>query len=190
MKTDLAITQQSFDELLTWLDPDRETAGHKYEEIRRSLVKIFAWRKCSDPEGMADATINIVAQKVCTLRQTYKGDPYNYFYGVARNLIREYQKSKAAQVMLDDIDSKKTAVIDDTDDDDVEHVDGCLRECLDTLDPDERELVLAYYKNEGQAKIDLRRKLAQLRGIDTNALRQRIYRIRCLLADCMENCLQ
>ena len=75
MKTDLALTQEALNELLAWLDPDRERAGQKYEEIRRSLVKIFAWRKCSDPEGMADATINIVAQKIFKLRPTYKGDP-------------------------------------------------------------------------------------------------------------------
>lgn len=189
MKTDLAITRERFEELLAWLDSDREGAGHKYEEIRRSLVKIFAWRKCSDAEGMADATINIVAQKACQLRRTYEGKPHLYFYGVARNLIREYQNSRTVLVALEDVDRKNTTIVDDTDDE-VEAVDACLRQCLETLDSGDRELVLAYYQKEGQAKIDLRRELAQRRGLDTNALRVKMYRIRGSLARCIESCLQ
>jgi RNA polymerase sigma factor (sigma-70 family) len=189
MKTDLAITQERFEELLAWLDSDREGAGLKYEEIRRSLVKIFAWRKCSDAEEMADATINIVAQKVCQLRRTYEGKPQFYLYGVARNLLREYQNSRTVLVALDDVDPKNTSVVDDTDDE-VEEVDACLRKCLETLDSTERELVVAYYQKDGQAKIDLRRELARQRGIDTNALRVRMHRIRGVLAGCIEGCLQ
>lgn len=189
MKTDLAITQERFDELLAWLDSDRDYAGRKYEEIRRSLVKIFAWRKCSDAEGLADATINIVAQKACQLRRTYEGKPHLYFYGVARNLIREYQNSRTVLVALDDVDTANTSVVDDTDDD-VEQVDACLRTCLDILESNDRELVLAYYQKDGQAKIDLRKDLADQRGIDKNALRVKMHRIRSALARCIEKCLE
>jgi DNA-directed RNA polymerase specialized sigma24 family protein len=138
---------------------------------------------------MADATINIVAQKVCQLRRTYEGKPQFYFYGVARNLLREYQNSRTVLVALDDVDPKNTSVVDDTDDE-VEEVDACLRKCLETLDSTERELVVAYYQKDGQAKIDLRRELARQRGIDTNALRVRMHRIRGVLAGCIEGCLQ
>jgi RNA polymerase sigma factor (sigma-70 family) len=189
MKTNLAITQEMFDELLAWLDSNREDAGRKYEEIRRSLVKLFAWRKCSDAEGMADATINIVARKVCQIRGTYEGKPNLYFYGVARKLMHECQNSRTVLVALDDVEAKETSVVDDTDEE-IEQVDECLSKCLETLDPGERELVLAYYQKDGQAKIDLRQELAKRLGIDTNALRVRIYRTRRLLARCIENCLQ
>lgn len=188
MKTDLAITQERFDELLAWLDSDRDDAGHKYEEIRRSLVKIFAWRKCSDAEGMADATINIVAQKVCQLRRTYEGKPHLYFYGVARNLIREYQNSRTVFIALEDAGTTDTSIVDDTDDG-IEEVDACLRMCLERLESKDRDLVLAYYQKDGQAKIDLRRELADDRGIDTNALRVKMHRIRGSLAKCIESCL-
>ncbi len=189
MKTDLAITPERFEELLAWLDSDRDDAGYKYEEIRRSLVKIFAWRKCSDAEGMADATINIVAQKACHLRLTYEGKPHLYFYGVARNLIREYQHNRLSLVPLDEVDSTDISVVDDTDDD-VEEVDACLRRCLERLELKDRELVLAYYQKDGQAKIDLRRELAQDRGMDGNALRVKMHRIRVSLAHCIESCLR
>lgn len=189
MKTDLAITQKAFDELLAWLDSNRDAAGHKYEEIRRSLVKIFAWRGCSDAEGLADAAINIVAQKAWQLRQTYEGNPVHYFYGVARNLVREYLDSKTVSVPFDDTDASETAIIDDTDDE-AEVVDACLTRCLGRLEPADRELVLAYYEKDGQAKIKLRKELAEKLGIDQNALRVRMHRIRGLLGQCMEGCLK
>ena len=189
MKTDLAITQERFDELLAWLDSDREDAGHKYEEIRRSLVKIFAWRKCGDAEGMADATMNIVAQKAGQLRRTYEGNPHLYFYGVARNLIREYENHRAVLVPLEDAVSTNSPIVDDTDDE-LEQVDACLRKCLETLASKDRELVLAYYQKDGQAKIDLRMELAEEIGINSNALRVRMHRIRGSLARCIKDCLQ
>jgi DNA-directed RNA polymerase specialized sigma24 family protein len=188
MKTDQALTQERFNELLAWLDSDLEVAGQKYEEIRRSLVKIFAWRKCSDAEGMADAAINIVAQKACQLRRTYEGKPHSYFYGVARNLIREYER-RTMLVAFEDADMKNSPIIDDTDDE-IEQVDACLKQCLEGLAAKDRELALAYYQKDGRAKIDLRRQLAKELGIDTSLLRLKMYRMRGLLARCIKHCLK
>ena len=188
MKTDHALTQERFNELLAWLDSDLEVAGQKYEEIRRSLVKIFAWRKCSDAEGMADAAINIVAQKAPQLRHTYEGKPHSYFYGVARNLVREYER-KRVLVAFEDANLKDSQIIDDTDDQ-VEQVDACLKQCLEGLAPTDRELALAYYQKDGQAKVDLRRQLAVELGINTSNLRLKMYRMRGLLARCIKDCLK
>jgi hypothetical protein len=44
MKKGWVLTQELFDPLLDWLDPDRERAGHKYETIRLKLIKIFTSR--------------------------------------------------------------------------------------------------------------------------------------------------
>lgn len=189
MKTDLVITEKSFEELLAWLDSNRDDAGRKYEEIRRSLVKIFAWRGCSDAESMADTTINIVAQKAWQLRETYQGNPQPYFYGVARNLIREYHDSRNLFVAFDDTDLTESSTADDTDDE-AELVDACLSQCLETFETSDRELVLAYYEKDGQAKIKLRKCLAEKLGIDANALRVRMHRIRGSLGQCMDGCLK
>ena len=35
------ITREEFDDLLDWLDSDRETAGMKYEQIRQDLMAIL-----------------------------------------------------------------------------------------------------------------------------------------------------
>ncbi|HEY7785163.1 MAG TPA: hypothetical protein VIB00_10575, partial [Pyrinomonadaceae bacterium] len=61
MNKDWVLTQESFDALLHWLDPQRDRAGLRYEEIRRSLIKIFACRGCAEPEDLADETINRVS---------------------------------------------------------------------------------------------------------------------------------
>ncbi|HEY0083559.1 MAG TPA: hypothetical protein VGB61_12265, partial [Pyrinomonadaceae bacterium] len=58
------LTQEGFERLLTWLSPDREQAGKKYEEIRQSLIKIFVWRGVHEAEDLADETITRVTWKV------------------------------------------------------------------------------------------------------------------------------
>ena len=58
MNKDWILTQESFDALLNWLDPRREEAGQKYEDIRLRLIKIFTCRGCLEPEDLADETIN------------------------------------------------------------------------------------------------------------------------------------
>ena len=58
MKKGWVLTQELFDTLLDWLDPDRERAGHRYETIRLRLIKIFTSRGCPEAEELADETIN------------------------------------------------------------------------------------------------------------------------------------
>ena len=189
MKTDLGITQEQFDELLAWLDSNREVAGQEYEEIRSSLVKIFAWRKCGDAEGLADQTINIVAHKLAHIKDTYEGKPKAYFYGVARKLIKECDKSKTLTVALEEAKSYDTWIADESKED-LEREDFCLQHCLEQLSHPNRKLIMEYHEKEGQTKIDLRKEMAQRLGIDLNALRVRMYRIRTTLGKCIDRCVK
>ncbi len=83
---------EDFDSLLSWLDPDRERAGEKYVTIRQQLIKMFTWRRASDPEGLADETITRVTRRVTDIRDSYEGDPSLYFYGVGRKLLFEERR--------------------------------------------------------------------------------------------------
>ena len=183
------ITQEKFDELLAWFNPDREQAGIKYEEIRRSLIKILAWRKCSDAEGLADETINRVADKVHELKENYSGDPAIYFHAVANRLVMECQREAKLHVPLGDIGSALDPS-EENPEDDSEREEECLNTCMESLDSDKRELILLYYREEKQAKIEHRKELARRLGIDTNALRVRAHRIRVSLEKCIERCLE
>lgn len=178
----------NFDVLLAWLNPDRELAAKTYEQIRSDLIKIFGWNHWPDPEGMTDETFDRVAKKAGQLIGVFEGDPKHYFYGVARNLMREYQKKVKTHVALDDVELPDEPR-EDSGQETAEMREDCLQDCLKKLTSEKRNLILDYYAREKQAKIDQRTKLAEELGISTKTLRVRMYRIRTALEECIERCL-
>src|SRR5256714_13254313 len=58
------LTADTFAKLLNCLDADRERAGEKYEDLRRTLIKFFEWRGAPFPEEQTDETFNRVARKL------------------------------------------------------------------------------------------------------------------------------
>jgi RNA polymerase sigma factor (sigma-70 family) len=189
MARDSAIPPESFDEILAWLNPDRELAGSIYVQLRNDLAKIFAWNRCSDPEGLTDEVFDRVAKKVDRLRHTFVGDPKLYFYGVARNLIKEIPKRIKTQVLLEGTEpasNPRTEAEQET----ATMREDCLRSCLQRLSEDKRELILAYYVGDKQARIDHRTEMAGRLGISLDALRVKAYRIRVTLERCIVPCLE
>ena len=180
MNKEWILTRESFDTLLDWLDPDREQAGRKYEAIRTRLIKILACRGCYEPEDLADETINRVTNKLKEIAETYSGEPAPYFYGVANKVHLEYLRRKPPPPL--------PARHDDSEE--IEQEYWCLDRCVGDLTPDNRELVLQYYQEDKQAKIDCRKRLAEQLGIALNALRIRAHRIRQTLQDCVKECLE
>ena len=187
MARDLAIPPTSFDEILAWLHPDRDEAGRIYVQLRHDLAKIFTWNRCVDPDGLTDEVIDRVARKVHDVRQSFQGDPTLFFYGVARNLIKESRKRAKKEVPLEDSDlpALEAAVEDES----VTRREECLNACLQRLSAEERELILRYYAKDKQAKIDHRAELARQLGISIETLRVRVYRIRGTMETCIERCL-
>jgi RNA polymerase sigma factor (sigma-70 family) len=188
MARDSAIPPESFDEILAWLNPDRDVAGTIYVQLRQELTKIFTWNHCTDPEGLTDEVFDRVAKKVHDVRPTYVGDPKLYFYGVARNLIKEIPKKIKAQISLQGTEpasdprreaQQETAAMRE----------DCLRSCLQKLSKEKRELILAYYARDKQAKIDHREEMAEQMGITVETLRVKAYRIRVTLEQCIGRCL-
>jgi len=181
MNKECSLTQAELDELLTWLDPDREKAGEKYETIRTRLIKMFACRGYAEAEDLADETINRVAAKLYKVVNDYQGDPALFFYGVAKMIRHEYDRKSVKPVSLP---STTQALPDD-----VEDEYECLEKCMQALPPKQRNLVLQYYQEDKRAKIDTRKRLAQQLGITVNALSIRAHRIRLSLQQCVEACL-
>jgi RNA polymerase sigma factor (sigma-70 family) len=178
----------NFNELLAWLNPDRDSAARTYEEIRRDLIKVFGWNKCVDPEGMADETFDRAAKKAHQLKDSFQGNPRLFFYGVANNLIKEYRKTVRSYVSIDEVEiaeSPPTKFDEET----AEVREECLRTCLLELPVEKRELLTAYYAKEKRAKIDQRAEMAQRIGVSVETLRVRMSRIRSELAKCIEHCL-
>jgi DNA-directed RNA polymerase specialized sigma24 family protein len=180
------LTQEAFDELLGWLNPDRERAGRKYEDIRNRLIRIFVHRGCMSAEDLADKTINKVARKVHEIREYYVGDPTLYFCGVARNVYAEYSKGPVELPIMPEVLSAPLP----EDPDESESEDKCLESCLGKMKPKDREVILDYYREEGGSKIEQHQAMSLRLGITLNALRIKICRLRASFKECMNNCLR
>jgi len=175
-------TQEAFNKLLAWLNPERDKAAQRYEKIRLRLIKIFACHGCVEPELLADETIDRVILKIDWLLENYVGEPTLYFCGVARNVIKEDLRGRVAQTI-------PQPTVEAVEAEGGQHEYDCLDQCMEKLPQNNRHLVLAYYEEEGHAKIVSRSKLAQELGITMRALRLRTYHIRLQLRACMEVCL-
>jgi DNA-directed RNA polymerase specialized sigma24 family protein len=179
LRSEWNISPELFDTLLGWLDPDREAAGRKYEDIRRRLIKIFASRGCFCPEDLADETINRVIVRVEEVREGYRGDPGRYFGGVARNVFHEYARKRIVRVPQPEVAPSE----------DLERDLKCLDECLDAVPAISRTIILRYYEGEKRTRIQNRNDMAHELGTEPNALRIKVHRIRAVLQRCVGDCL-
>ncbi len=180
---DWDLTQEEFDRLLAWLHPEREEAAQKYEDIRRRVRKTMAARGCTAAMEIFDEAIYRIAHKLPDLLVDYEGDPALYFYGVANLIYLEYQRNQPDTEELPP--SLPAPTIKN-----IEPEYECLDECLNTLEPKDKALLLQFYHEEKRAKIDERKGLAQEAGLTGNALRLRLFRLRQKLAICLEKCLK
>jgi RNA polymerase sigma factor (sigma-70 family) len=179
---------EAFDDLLAWLNPDRELASSIYLNLRHSLLRVFAWNGCADPEGMTDETFDRVARQVHTLRDTYEGNPKLFFYGVAKNLTKEYRKKSRSYVPIETVDLAEDPT-QEQEEETPERRKECLSKCLRKLPKEKRDLILSYYAKEKQAKILHRADMGRQLGVSPEALRIRMLRIRVSLEECIELCL-
>lgn len=187
-------TEIAFSRLLTWLDDGVESHGERYLEIRRRLVSYFERRNRADANELADETLNRIGR---TLEQSVviaTRPPARYCYVVARFVLLEDFRRERKHVPLDEswyhrtrpghetgVEPDETLAIRE------QRLD-CLDRCLLELRPDQRELVVAYYRDARQQRIEGRRALANRLGITLNALGIRVYRIRDALMACVELC--
>jgi RNA polymerase sigma factor (sigma-70 family) len=180
------LTREAFDLLLASLDADRELAARKYELIRAKLLKYFECRGCPSPEDLADDTINRVARRLYEGRQIWTTEPASYFYGVARNVLREYwaspEREFATLESLPPLAHPHTVALKqqelESEERQVERRLAWLAACLSQLPAESRELILDYYQGERGERIRHRKQMAERLGIPQNALRIRVHRIR------------
>jgi RNA polymerase sigma factor (sigma-70 family) len=197
LKTRWVLTQEAFDRLLAHFDEDSERAAEQYEFVRERLVRLFRYRGCTAYYELADETINRVARKIAEGALIPKQEVTNYFYGVARNVLREHLRSPENSVttlgepLPSDYQSEnpeerleRLAAHGNS-----ERRFNCLDRCLDGLAPETRKLLLSYYEGEEGAKVRKRHRLAKEIGISLNTLRIRLHRIRAKLEACVSGCM-
>jgi DNA-directed RNA polymerase specialized sigma24 family protein len=176
------MNQDDFYRFLAWLDSDRDEAGKRYEKIRAWLIRIGRARGKTEAqaEEIADEVINRVVRKLPGIIDDYVGLPERYIYGVLRKILIEPDPPPPVPPPAPPTDEL----------DDKEWRDACLQHCLKKLSPEDQKLLLDYYADDGRAKIEHRRELAERLGISTNALRIHLCRLRATLKECLDDCLK
>lgn len=175
---------QSLARLLEALDPDPAAAAAKYESLRRKLIKFFEWRLGAFAEEGADETINRVGRKV------QEGEAIrnlsSYAYGVARLVLleirRRSEQNRTAVASLQLLGEGEEA-------ESLAPWFACLDSCLQKLDRDNRQLLTAYYRGDGQERIAGRKAIAQALSLSVESLRLRAHRARLKLEDCVQECI-
>ena len=181
------LTAEGFEKLLAWIAKDQvaagitleRSAGLRYEEIRRRLIRYFNSRGCSEPEVLADKTFDRVCEKVEEIVPTYSGDPKPYIYAVANHIYQESARKGPGPRIVPVPDSGP----------EVELRHQCFDECMSSLDQQTREMLLEYYSKDGQARIDHHKEMAGRLGIESDQLRLKMHRARKRLRKCVEECV-
>lgn len=197
-KKDQSLTPEGFRHLLSWLDPNPDGAGEKYEVIRRRLITFFICHGSQAPEEHADETIDRVARRIAAGEQVQAPDPYSYCHGVARMVMKEVWRNTAKrESAAGEINESHHPVVDPSSDDDAqqqrlsaEQRFECMQRCLRWLPPESRHLLVTYHQGARRQRIDNRNSLARQLGISINTLRIRVHRLRQELETCAEKCLR
>src|SRR5437879_2079506 len=104
------LTADIFAKLLARLDPNRERAGERYEDLRRTLTRFFEWRCAPFPEEQTDEVFNRVARRLGEGIEVRNVS--SYCYEVARLVCLEALKGKDSKRASFDPDNHDTAVVD------------------------------------------------------------------------------
>jgi DNA-directed RNA polymerase specialized sigma24 family protein len=183
------LTADTFTRLLNYLDADRERAGEKYEDLRRTLIRFFEWRGAPYPEEHADEAFNRIGRKLDEGIEIKNLSAYSY--EVARLVFLETTKGAESKrlslgsVRVDPVASNLTEEVAEK-----ELRLMCLEDCLRTLPGESAELILEYYRYEQRGQVERRRALAERLGLRRDALANRVQRLRDKLQNCVSACLR
>ncbi len=183
------LTAESFTRLMSCLDANRERAGEKYEDLRRTLIRFFEWRGAPYPEEHADEAFNRIGRKLAEGVEIKSLSAYSY--EVARLVFLETTKGTDSKrlslesVKVDPVASNLTEEVAEK-----ELRMTCLEDCLRTLPGESAELILEYYQYDKRGQVERRRALADRFGLRRDALANRVQRLRDKLQLCVSVCLR
>ena len=131
-------------------------------------------------DELADETINRVALKASEEQIENK---VAYFYGVAKNVFRESLRKERAHIDIEDVTVAAKAPEEQS------ISLECLDKCLAKLPAESRDLLLDYFSEAKQAKIELHRRISEHLDMTSTALRMRVMRTKQKLKICVQECM-
>jgi len=178
------VTPEGLRTFLDWLASGAPNRDQAYESARRRLVIFFAGRKCLDSESLADRTLDLAMRKLPDIPA--EANPMAYLIGIAKNIYRDELRAAQKAEAFRSAQASMTPQPQS----EIESCHACLEKCLAELSAEDRTLVLGYYSESKQAKIDKRKQLADRYGLSLNTLRNRVFRLNQRLALCVTSCLE
>ncbi|HEY6803629.1 MAG TPA: hypothetical protein VI306_08625 [Pyrinomonadaceae bacterium] len=174
---------ENFEILMSWLGPDREKAGAKYEQIRQNLLDYFRRRNVSDPITLTDEVIARVTRKARNVAKDFVGDPSAYFLAVARRVLAEWWRRPIETELSDDL-----SIFQDP------HIEGqkellfqSLERCWARLSAADRDILCRYCVEAPPMKLAQSREiLAGELNVSLNALRVMAHRLKKRVKSCIE----
>ena len=190
MKDISRLKTEDFETLLGWFSDNREQAGAEYLKIREGLIRFFRYKGCSDAETLADETINRVAEKIPSFDESKNVKKLTIFYGFAANIFLEYLRTQKRQnEKLNKFGVTQNSFAETNEEPDDSKIE-CLNKCLGELSAEEREIFIEYYGQEKEKKSLARKKIAGRLHCEMNTLHVRVFRLRGVLAKCIEKCMK
>ena len=169
--------QRAFEALLLRLEPGYPDQEKRYKQLRLTMVKFFAWKRCEDPDSLADETISRAVKNLSEGEEIRADNPYSYIYAIATHVFMEYlREKKKREVIVSDLPDHLKSYLEESQD--------CRKQCLQKLSKDKLSLLQTYYMGE-----EPRETLAQSLKISLNALRLQVHRLKQELRTCETDCL-
>jgi DNA-directed RNA polymerase specialized sigma24 family protein len=178
---------ENFELLLSWLAPDRDEAGEKYEQIRRNLLDYFRRRDVPDPLKLTDEVIVRVTRKVNKISDGFVGDPSAFFLAVARRVLAEWWRRPVETDLSADIPvfpesetgKRKELMLQS------------LEQCWARLSSAEQSILYRYCVEAPPLKLAQSRELlAKEVNMTMNALRVMAHRLKRKLKRCIERLIE
>ena len=185
------MTGDGFEMLMLLLDPDPDSAAVKFQQVRRRIISYLSRRGCRIAEDLVDEAVKRVSAKLSAGVEI--GNIDHYWYGVARNVLREYWSAQGKEHIqsIADLTPSEEPFVDpaaaEREDEAIqieELKNECMRRCLKSLPNDERTLIIEYCKKGD------REQLALSLGLTLKNLRVRVHRLRERLNGCLKNCIE
>jgi DNA-directed RNA polymerase specialized sigma24 family protein len=139
-----------------------------------------SFRNAAQTDELADETINRVILKSSEEQIENK---IAYFYGVAKNVYRESLRKERTHLDIDEVTIAAKAPEEQS------FSGECLDKCLAKLSAESRDLLLDYFSEAKQAKIELHRRISENLDMTQTALRMRVMRTKQKLKICVQECM-
>jgi DNA-directed RNA polymerase specialized sigma24 family protein len=175
--------------LLARLDRDGLLASEKYYRLISTLTLFIEHRIgiSADSEYLARVTLDTVATKLAQGENIQNLQAYSF--GVARNVLSAYRRKATHESAKEYLAVAASCEQGSQETITKEVEEACRQKCLRALPEEQRDLIVRYYQNGLQSK-QYRDLLARELEITTEALCNRISRIKKKLGECHGLCVR